>query len=493
MATRMFGVNGVPDNIEELLMDISRTANTDEDDGGLLVVPRRPLHPHGTPSAPGRSGVGAAGLAAAMEALPPGLVPCMAAFTEPEDPTPPPGAAAGGLAALSAGSLLAVGPTLRALQQAYQYLVAMHTRDVFAMSLIPMRNIFAVRAGRDTLAAEFQAFMETRRRPVAAAAVSSSGGGSYAGFEGGSQPGDSIDLISFLNIQEGVRIEEVRDLRARVCEQLAYIIADAADEALRSAAAAAAAAAVAAVERATGRVRSNNPNGSNSPGSSLRRPGSGGGASGQLPGPQPKFGTAARQALLAPPPVSAGAVATAAAAAHVAASQAAFDPLPFFRITSTLNVALFYNLRTWMLKDLQVYAAAVETYGTRGTDLYLYDGVPQHTPRTAAGSAVSSRTAGVETADTGAVEADALQTAEGEAAGVEQARGQRVSRPSSQQAPAASGTGSISGHGCAPLFHVTLEVVDGHVRFLPPLETISAVSLPGIVVVRSCTSAQDVR
>ncbi|GLI62196.1 hypothetical protein VaNZ11_004788, partial [Volvox africanus] len=222
MFARMFGSSGVPDQVEELLMDISRTANTDEDDGGLIFIHRPLLQPGRSSSSMNvHDGSSRESLAPSAFGPPPSVfVPCAAAFEEPGDGTPPPGVTAYGIMALGEMSLMAAPPTLRALQQASSYFVNIHTRDIFGLQLLPARHVFAFLAGHDKVAGEHQAFIESCRRPAPSAIIGSPLGPSV--FEARPfRPDDSIDLITFLNIQEGVRIEEVYDIRSRVCQQLA--------------------------------------------------------------------------------------------------------------------------------------------------------------------------------------------------------------------------------------------------------------------------------
>ncbi|GIM02916.1 hypothetical protein Vretimale_7712, partial [Volvox reticuliferus] len=482
MFARMFGSSGVPDQVEELLMDISRTANTDEDDGGLIFI-HRPLLQPGSSSmslhsvnGPGRSA------SAAMGPPPSVFVPCPAAFEEPGDVTPPPGVTAYGIMALGELSLMASPPTLRALQQAASYLVNIQTRDIFGLQLLPARHVFAFLAGHDKVAAEHQAYIESCRRPGPTAIIGSPLGASV--FEARPfRPDDSIDLITFLNIQEGVRIEELYDIRTRVCQQLAYIIADAADEALQAAVAAAAAAAVAAVERANGKLRT--PPGA-VPGQAApwqRQPSP---ALGSSPS---SMGASGGSRLYHLPPTPGAA---AAAMVQHAAAQAAFDPVPFFRLTSTLNVELFYSIRMWMLQSLRTYAAALELYGYGGVDTHLYDGVPTEVEQSAAGEMEQSpppppfrpgnrnspRGSG---AGAGSDRSKAATPTPVSPHSLGSVFARRVSAFSSdggggandQPSPTDSNrSASGRGHSCAPLFRVTLGVVDGEVQFSPKLDTL---------------------
>ncbi|GIL68856.1 hypothetical protein Vafri_22076, partial [Volvox africanus] len=491
MFARMFGSSGVPDQVEELLMDISRTANTDEDDGGLIFIHRPLLQPgRSTSSMNVHDGSSRESLAPSTFGPPPSVfVPCPAAFEEPGDGTPPPGVTAYGIMALGEMSLMAAPPTLRALQQASSYLVNIHVRDIFGLQLLPARHVFAFLAGHNKVAAEHQAFIESCRRPAPTAIISSPLGASV--FETRPfRPDDSIDLITFLNIQEGVRIEEIYDIRSRVCQQLAYIIADAADEALQAAVAAAAAAAVAAVERANGKLRT--PPGA-VPGQAApwqRQP---------FPALAPSSSSSmkasgSRLYQLPPTPGTA-----AAAMVQHAAAQAAFDPVPFFRLTSTLNVELFYSIRMWMLQSLRTYAAALELYSYGGVDTHLYDGVPTEVEQTtttgeweqpqpppppplpsngdhADYSRVSGAGAGIDRSkpatppsvspqSPGSVFARRVSTFSSDGGGVNGTNGQPSPTDSSHSS-------SSRGHSCAPLFRVTLGVVDGEVHFSPPLDTL---------------------
>jgi hypothetical protein len=277
-----------------------------------------------------------------------GRQPCKAAFEAPGNGLPGRGTVVAGAAVLGSRSLLGSDPTLHALQAAHAYLAGVHGRDVFGLQQLPLRHVFTARGGRSAAAAEHAAYVESRRRPAAAAAAAAAGledGGGLAFEARPFQLDDSIDLITFLNIQEGIRIEEARDLQNRVCQQLAYIVADAADEALKAAVAAAAAAAAAAAERVPGRFK----------------PLATGAAPPALPGSPRRPG--AKDAVPLWPGLTSGRPGSpGVAAAAAAAAAATFDPLPFFRITSSLNVALFYTLRSWLLRDMQAYAAAVATY-----------------------------------------------------------------------------------------------------------------------------------
>ncbi|GLI62197.1 hypothetical protein VaNZ11_004789, partial [Volvox africanus] len=190
--------------------------------------------------------------------------------------------------------------------------------------------------------------------------------------------------------------------------------------------------------------------------------------------------------------------AAAAAMVQHAAAQAAFDPVPFFRLTSTLNVELFYSIRMWMLQSLRTYSAALELYSYGGVDTHLYDGVPTEVeqpttpgeleqpqpppppPYSNPGHADSSRGSGAGAGSDrskaatptsasphspGSVFARRVSTFSSDGGGVDGTNDQPSPTDSSHSS-------SNRGHSCAPLFRVTLGVVDGEVQFSPPLDTL---------------------
>ncbi|MEW5300897.1 MAG: hypothetical protein WDW36_003791 [Sanguina aurantia] len=124
------------------------------------------------------------------------------------------------LGRLQSAALSADPAVLCAWQAAWVYLCDIRSREMFGMRQLPLHGMF--RGAEDDKQPDvrrYRQYLEGRRRPA------------YEDEGSASLPfgADTIDLVSFLSIQEGVRYSEVRDIVTRVIRQLSNIVMDAAE------------------------------------------------------------------------------------------------------------------------------------------------------------------------------------------------------------------------------------------------------------------------